>query len=117
MTSMSDMRTGERGVAAAMWVVLVLGCGVVVAMLWFGAMLDVFTLGVMPTPAATASGRASLNAAAVVSVAAASTTVVLAVVLLWRGVHRVGAAVALVLALCAPWVPVWIAMNPVLAGE
>jgi len=117
---MSTAGAGWRGVVATMWVVLVLGCGVAVAVLWFYGLLAVFTLGGAPTPAATANGRVTLNAAAVVSVASALVTVVLAVLavlLLWRGVHRVGAAVALVLALCAPWIPVWVGLHPVLAGE
>lgn len=114
---MSTVGAGWRGVVAAMWVVLVLGCGVAVAVLWFYGLLAVFTLGGTPTPAATANGRVTLNAAAVVSVASALVTAVLAVVLLRRGVHRVGAAVALLLALCAPWIPVWVGLHPVLAGE
>jgi len=114
---MSTVGAGWRAVVATMWVVLVLGCGVAVAVLWFYGLLAVFTLGGTPTPAATANGRVTLNAAAFVSVASALVTAVLAVILLWRGVHRVGAGVALVLALCAPWIPVWVGLHPVLAGE
>ncbi len=100
-----------------MSVVLVLGSSVAVAVLWFSGLLAVFTLGGSPTSSATANGRVHLNAAAVVSVAAALGTVILEVVLLRQGVHRIGAAVALVLALCAPMGPMWTAMNLVLAGE
>ena len=114
---MSTAGAGWRGVVATMWVVLVLGCGVAVAVLWFYGLLAVFTLGGTPTASATANGRATLNAAAVVSVASALVTAVLAVILLRRGVHRAGAAVALILALCAPWIPVWVGLHPVLIGE
>lgn len=114
---MSTVGAGWRAVVATMWVVLVLGCGVAVAVLWFYGLLAVFTLGGTPTPSATANGRVTLNAAAFVSVASALVTTVLAVILLWRGVHRVGAGVALVLAPCAPWIPVWVGLHPVLAGE
>lgn len=34
---MSSAQEGPRRIVAAMWVVLVLGCGVAVAVLWFGA--------------------------------------------------------------------------------
>ena len=74
-----------------------MGFGVVVAVLWFSGLLAVFTRGGTPTLAATAHGRVDLDAAAVV-VASAIVTAVRVVVLLWRDVHRVGAAVALVLA-------------------
>lgn len=111
------MGEGPRGTVAAMWAVLTLGCGVAVAILWIGAILDVSSIGGSPTPSATAEGRFSLNLAAVVSVVAALITVILAIVLLRRGVHRAGAVVALFLAVCAPWVPVVIAVSGRLAGE
>ncbi|MBF4581627.1 hypothetical protein ITJ54_02985 [Curtobacterium sp. VKM Ac-2865] len=114
---MSSAQEGPRGMIAAMWVVLVLGCGVAVAVLWFGALLDVFTLSTTPSPSAAAAGHRSLDAAAVVSAASAVATVVMAVVLLRRGLHRVGAVVALVLALVAPWVPVAVAASASLAGD
>ena len=112
---MSSAQEGPRGIVAAMWVVL--GCGVAVAVLWASALLDVFTLSTTPSPLAAAAGHRSLDVAAVVSVTSAVATVVLAVVLLRRGLYRVGAVVALVLALVAPWVPVAVAVSANLAGD
>jgi hypothetical protein len=114
---MSSALEGPRRIVAAMWVVLVLGCGVAVAVLWASALLDVFTLSTTPSPSAATAGHRSLDAAAVVSVTSAVATMVLAVVLLRRGLHRVGAVVALVLALVAPWVPVAVAVSADLAGD
>ncbi|WP_267421939.1 MULTISPECIES: hypothetical protein [unclassified Curtobacterium] len=114
---MSSAQEGPRGIVAAMWVVLVVGCGVAVAVLWASALLDVFTLSTTPAPSAAAAGHRSLDAAAVVSVASAVATVVLAVVLLRRGRHRVGAVVAVVIAFMAPWVPVAVAVSASLAGD
>lgn len=103
--------------AAAMWFILILGCGVVVAALWFYALLAVFTIGGTPTIAATTNGRSCLNAAAVVSVVSAVITVVLAIVLIRRKNRRAGAVVALCMAVCAPWAPVLVAVFGRLAGE
>lgn len=115
--SMSNTGEGPRLLPAAMWSVLVLGCGVAVAILWLYALVAVLAIGGAPTPDATASGRECLNAAAVVSSVAAVIVVVLASILLRRGVHRTGAVVAMLLAVCAPWLPIGAAVFVRLAGE